>query len=118
MAARSDVVGVVARAECDFCGGPFAPGERHRLVWHGPSQLILAHACGRCANRSNALLKRYGGRGRDAITFMRDGRPAARQLGASARASGALALAARGVVYLLIAVAFFLIVTLIGSQAR
>jgi hypothetical protein len=96
---------------CDFCRSPLPRGERHRLVWESAaldSELILADLCSRCATA-------YGSGSRSA-------RPAAIRLVQEVRPSGAppkvVGVIARGAFYLLIAFAFFFIVTLISSYAR
>jgi hypothetical protein len=102
-----------AHPACDFCRGALRREERHRLVWEGPfrEELVLADLCSRCATSAETLLELYGGRGREAIALVQEVRPSAR----SHRVVGFLA---RGALYLLIALAFFLIVTLISSYAR
>jgi hypothetical protein len=101
-----------AHPACDFCQGALRREERHRLVWETPSaELVLADLCRRCATSAGTLLELYGGRGREAIALVQEVRPSAR----SHRVVGFLA---RGALYLLVALAFFLIVTLISSAAR
>ena len=102
------------RLACDVCGRARTRDERYRLVWeHELGGLVLAELCRRCATQADPLLELYGGRGRDAIRLvqeirvsppLRTGQP------------HALAHAARGIVYLLIAVASFLLVTLVTSR--
>src|SRR5262249_12976552 len=100
----------------DFCRGPLARGERHRLVWESgvAGELILAELCAGCATtwfdsrRSQA----------DTLRLVQDCRASALSGRASALAPKAVGFAARGVLYLLIAVAIFLIVTLISSSAH
>jgi hypothetical protein len=96
---------------CDFCRSPLQRGERHRLVWESAaldSDLILADLCSRCATA-------YGSGSQSA-------RPAAIRLVQEVRPSAAppkvVGVIARGAFYLLIAFAFFFIVTLISSYAR
>jgi hypothetical protein len=96
---------------CDFCRSNLPRGERHRLVWESASldgELILADLCSRCATA-------YGAGSRSA-------RPTALRLVQEVRNSAAppkvVGVIARGAFYLLIAFAFFFIVTLISSYAR
>jgi hypothetical protein len=100
-----------AAPACDFCRSPLPRGERHRLVWESAaldSELILADLCSRCATA-------YGSGSRSA-------RPTALRLVQEVRPSAAppkvVGVIARGAFYLLIACAFFFIVTLISSYAR
>jgi hypothetical protein len=98
-----------ARHACDFCRSALARGERHRLVWESAvaGELVLAELCAACATRS------FGSRRSqvDTLMLVQDGR-------GSALALKVAAFAARGGLYLLIAVAFFLIVTLISSSVH
>ena len=96
---------------CDFCRSPLPRGERHRLVWESAaldSELILADLCSRCATA-------YGSGSRSvrptAVRLVQEVRP-------SAAPSKVVGVIARGAFYLLIAFAFFFIVTLISSYAR
>jgi hypothetical protein len=102
-----------ARPACDFCRSALRREERHRLVWQSPFQaeLVLADLCSRCATRADTLLKLYGGGGREAIALVEEVRP-------SARPHRVVGFFARGALYLLIALTFFVIVTLISSTAR
>jgi hypothetical protein len=96
---------------CDFCRDALSREERHRLVWESPSaELVLADLCRRCATGAGTLLELYGGRGREAIALVQEVRP-------SARPHRVVGFFARGAVYLLIALMFFVIVTLISSRA-
>jgi hypothetical protein len=100
---------------CDFCGGPRAPGERRRFVWDSgvDGDLVLADLCARCEGRSKRLLEIFGGRGRDNVRLAPD--PAASAVGrAHARRLGGNVL--RGLVYVLIALASFVVVTLLTSH--
>jgi hypothetical protein len=95
---------------CDFCRSTRAPHERHRVVWITPAggELVLADLCSRCAANADRVLDLYGGHGREALTVFSEKRippvPAART-----RALG------RIVVYLLVALGSFIVVTLISS---
>jgi hypothetical protein len=80
-------------------------------VWeHELGGLVLAELCRRCATQADPLLELYGGRGRDAIRLVQEIRasPPLR--------TGQPHAFARGIVYLLIAVASFLLVTLVTSR--
>jgi hypothetical protein len=66
--------------------------------------------CSRCSTRAESLVDLYGGRGRDAIRLVQEVSP-------SARPHRVVGFVARGAVYLLIALTFFLIVTAISSRA-
>lgn len=100
-----------AAPACDFCRSPLPRGERHRLVWESAaldSELILADLCSRCATA-------YGA-GSPSV------RPTALKLVHEVRPSAAppkvVGVVTRSAFYLLIAFAFFFIVTLISSYAR
>jgi hypothetical protein len=84
-------------------------------VWAGPdgTELVLAEPCQRCASQADGLLARYGGRGRHAVRLVQAGPPCTPLTAPRHRVSG---FATRGLVYLLIAIAAFLLVTLISSQ--
>jgi hypothetical protein len=94
---------------CDFCRAALVRGERHRLVWDSAvaGELVLAELCAGCATRW------FGPRRSqvDTLRLVQAGR-------ASVPAPKAVGFAARGVLYLLIAVTFFLIVTVISSYAH
>jgi hypothetical protein len=101
-----------AHPACDFCRGALRREERHRLVWESPSsELVLADLCSGCATSAETLLELYGCRGRESIALVQEVRP-------SARPHRVVGFVARGALYLLIALTFFLIVTLISSRAR
>jgi hypothetical protein len=83
-------------------------------VWagHDGTELVLAEPCKRCASQADDLLELYGGRGRHAVKLVQVGHRTS-LTGPRHRDSG---FATRGLAYLLIAVAAFLLVTLISSQ--
>jgi hypothetical protein len=95
---------------CDMCGSARSPSERHRILWAtgADEELVLAELCGRCAADGERLLDRYGGRGRVALRVNTE---APVEPVRSARQPRA----ARVLVYLLVALASFIIVTLISS---
>jgi len=66
--------------------------------------------CSSCAGTSETLLESYGGRGRESIALLQQIRPSA----GPHRVAGFVA---RGAVYVLIALTFFVIVTLISPRA-
>jgi hypothetical protein len=71
--------------------------------------------CRDCATRADPLLELYGGRGREAIGLVQEIRASSRARTAHPRVLG---YTARGMVYLLIAVVSFFLVTLITSRGR
>lgn len=75
------------------------------------TELVLADLCRSCASGSESLVARYGGHGREAIALVNEARAAP----SPHRVAGFLA---RSVLYLLIAVTFFVIVTLISASAH
>ena len=97
---------------CDFCRGSLIRGERHRLVWESAAgELILAELCGRCAGEAESLVDRYGGYGGATIALVNEA-----SMPTTSRRM--FAPVARGAVYVLIALTFFLIVTLFSSLIR
>jgi hypothetical protein len=83
-------------------------------VWAGPdgTELVLAEPCQRCASQAGGLLELYGGRGRHAVRLVQAGNRIQLTVPRH-RVSG---FATRAFVYLLIALAAFVLVTLISSQ--
>jgi hypothetical protein len=77
--------------------------------------LVLAELCQKCAMRADPLLELYGGSGRDAIGLVNDVRDVRPPTAAQLRVLG---FTARGVLYLLIAIASFVLVTLVTSRGR
>ena len=102
---------------CDFCRGALRSEERHRLVWESSfaAELVLADLCRDCATFADRLLELYGGCGREAITLVQEIRPSPPPRTVQPRVLG---YAARGVLYLVIAVASLLLVTLVTSRGR
>jgi hypothetical protein len=100
---------------CDFCGAPRARGERRRFVWDTGlgDELVLADLCGRCANQADRLLEVYGGFGRAAIRFTQAAPVPAVKPPPVQRVGSILV---RGLVYLLIALAAFVVVTFVTSR--
>ena len=101
------------RLTCDVCGAARTRDERHRLVWEGApaTEVVLAELCRDCAAFPDALLARLGGRGRDAIGLVHEIRVSPERKAQP----GVFGYAARGMLYLLIAVATFVLVTLATS---
>jgi hypothetical protein len=107
---------------CDFCGSPRTRDERNRFVWENTLApgLVLAELCPRCAGQAHPLLELHGGRARN-IKLVRESRVATptrtrtRTRTAELRALGS---AARGTLYLLIALASFLLMTMLTSRGR
>lgn len=74
---------------------------------------MLAELCGRCAGQADLLLDSYGGQGRSAIKLARDLR-VLRPSTAWVRTVGGIV--GRSALYLLVAVAVFVAVTLISAR--
>jgi hypothetical protein len=76
--------------------------------------LVLAELCRRCATQADALRDLYGGCGRDAIGLVTEvdaAPPPTAQL-------RVLGFSARGILYLVIAIASFWFVTFVTSRGR
>jgi hypothetical protein len=76
-------------------------------------ELVLADLCARCAAHADRLLDVYGGRGRASMRLTGPGTADVIPLPLVRRVSGVLV---RGVVYVLIALVVFFVVTLITSR--
>jgi hypothetical protein len=103
-----------AAPACDFCRSALPRDERHRLVWESAAlatELILADLCSRCATEAFGSARGSRSVRPDELRLLQEVRP-------PARPHRVVGFIARGAVYLLVAAAFFLIVTLIGSYAR
>lgn len=105
----------MATPACDLCGAVCARSQRRHLTWEteGGDELVLADLCARCAAHADRLLDVYGGRGRASMRLSGPGAADVIPLALVRRASGALM---RAVVYVLIALAVFFVVTLITSR--
>jgi hypothetical protein len=105
------------RLACDVCGYPRTPDERHRLVWASDraAQLVVAELCRDCATFVDQLLELYAGRGRDAIKLVQEILAPSPPRTVHPRV---LVYTARGMLYLLIAIASFLLITLVTSRGR
>jgi hypothetical protein len=75
---------------------------------------VVADLCARCAAESDRLLELYGGRGRDAVTLTQQGPVSS--LAARASVRRVVGVVVRGLVYVLIALAAFAVVTLITAR--
>jgi hypothetical protein len=104
---------VVAGAACDVCGAALRRGERRRIVWDTGlgGDVVLADLCRRCAADGDRLLELYGGQGRSAMRLTQP--VAAEEPGLVQRVSAMLM---RGVLYALIALAVFFVVTFVTSR--
>ena len=105
------------RLACDVCGHARTRDERHRLVWKrdNATRLVLAELCRNCATFADPLVELYGGCGRETIRLVTEVRAAPPPRAVQSRVLG---FTARGVLYLLIALAAFLLVTLVTSRGR
>jgi hypothetical protein len=110
---------------CDFCRRALVRNQRQRLVWESGlgDEIVLADLCSRCATRADELLERYGGHGRSAVRLLTQTRhsvPAHEGAGFIARHSAptleAFGFIARNAIYLIVAVAAFLVVTLVVAH--
>jgi hypothetical protein len=101
---------------CDVCGNARTRGERHRLVWESvpANRLVLAELCRNCATFADVLLDLYGGCGRDSVVLVHEIRASSPTRSVQPRVFGHVA---RGILYLLIALAAFVLVTLATSGA-
>jgi hypothetical protein len=100
---------------CDFCGATRARGERRRLVWDSGlgGDVVLADLCERCAGDADRLLEMHGGRGRKAMRLTQASAVSSPET-AIQRVGGALV---RGLVYLLIGLATFVIFTVVTGRS-
>jgi hypothetical protein len=97
-----------------MCGGARERSERQRLVWDAGlgNELVLAELCRRCADEPDRLIKLYGARGQDALkvtTRVLAGREAQ-----SPHPMRGIIL--RGLLYVLLALAAFVVVTSVTSH--
>jgi hypothetical protein len=100
---------------CDFCGAPRANSERQRLVWDSgrDGELVLAELCARCAGQADELVAVFGGRGREAMRLTQHVVLSPAERTPIRRVGGVVA---RGVVYVLVAVVAFLVVTFLSAR--
>lgn len=105
----------LSAAWCDICGRPRERDERRRLVWDSGlgDDVVLADLCLRCATQVDDFLDLYGGRGRQAIRLVQTETRSARPTTATRKLGG---VAVRSLVYLLIGLASFLVVTLVTMR--
>jgi hypothetical protein len=102
---------------CDVCGYARSRDERHRLVWESDAatRLVLAELCRDCATFADRLVELYGGCGRESIRLVQEIRASPPPRTVQPRVLG---YAARGLLYVLIVVASFLLVTVVTSRGR
>jgi hypothetical protein len=105
----------VSGAVCDLCGAPRARGERRRLVWDSGlgGELVLADLCGSCAAEIDRLLVLYGGHGRSAMRITQADAVSEPERAPAWKVGG---IAVRGLLFLLIALASFLVVTFVTAR--
>jgi len=110
---RPNSDGAVVGFACDVCGAALTRVERHRIVWDSGlgGGVVLADLCRPCAADGDQLLAKYGGHGRGAMRVTQPG--AAPETGVAQRVSGVVI---RGVLYALIALAVFFLVTFVTSR--
>jgi hypothetical protein len=103
------------RPACDFCRAPLVRGDRRRLTWDsgGSGDLVLADLCSPCANKATQLLDSYGGHGRNAIRLTQAAAVSAAETTRLRRAGDILV---RNLLYALIALVAFVLVTLLTSR--
>jgi len=102
-------------AACDICGGARTRSERQRLIWAATpdDELILAELCRNCATRPEVVLETYGARSHGALWITPANVVSVRE-SAPARAIGGVVL--RGLIYVLVALAAFVVVTAVTSH--
>ena len=107
--------GLHAVPVCDLCGAPLVRAERRRLVWDSGvgGDLVLADLCAACASESDRLLQLYGGRGRDRVRLVQEVTAHAAAEAPLRRIGG---VTIRVLAYILIALAAFVVVTLVTSR--
>jgi hypothetical protein len=105
------------RLACDVCGRARTRDERRRLVWESDpaNRIVLAELCRNCATFADPLLELYGGCGRDAISLVQEIRASPPPRTVQPRVLG---YAARWMLYVLIAIGSFVLVTLVTSRGR
>jgi hypothetical protein len=72
---------------------------------------MLAELCERCAGRTDQLLALYGGRDRGAVRLAQESLPTVQ---AAARRAGGVVM--RSVIYVLVALTAFIVVTFVASR--
>jgi hypothetical protein len=105
----------LAPAACDLCGGVRNRSERTRLIWDAGSgdELVLAELCRQCAAHPEAVLEAYGARSHGALRVTRAEAPPERE---AAPAHAIRGVVLRGLLYVLLALAAFVVVTAITSH--
>ncbi len=105
----------VASDTCDICGAPRTRSERRRIVWDAGRgvELVLADLCRDCAEQPDRLLEIYGGRDQEALRVTHADAVSARETAPRHRVRGFVL---RGLVYILVALAAFVVVTIVASR--
>jgi hypothetical protein len=85
------------------------------LAWDSgrDGELVLAELCARCAGQADQLVAAFGGRGRDAMRLTQHLAVSAAERTPVRRLGGVLL---RGVVYVLVAVVAFLVITFLTAR--
>jgi hypothetical protein len=85
------------------------------LVWDSgrDGELVLAELCARCAGQADELVAVFGGRGREALRLTQHVAVSLVERTPMRRVGGVVA---RGVVYVLVAVVAFLVITLLTAR--
>jgi hypothetical protein len=85
------------------------------LVWYSElaGDLVLADLCERCAAQADSLLEMYGRRGRSAMRLTQASPVSAPETAPLQRVAGATV---RGLVYVLIALATFVVFTFVTAR--
>ena len=102
-----------ASYRCDMCGAARTRSERQRLVWDTGLgiELILAELCRQCAEHPGPFLVIYGGRGHDALRVTQADAVSG---GENALGHTMRGIVLRGLVYVLLALAAFVVVTTVS----
>ena len=97
-------------AVCDLCGGARIRSERTRLIWDAGSgnELVLAELCRDCAAEPEAVLATYGAHSHGALRVIRADKLPERE---AAPAHAIRGMVLRGLLYVLLALAAFVVVT-------
>jgi hypothetical protein len=85
------------------------------LVWDSgrEGELVLAELCTRCAGQADELVAVFGGRGREAMRLTQHVAVSPAERKPIRRAGGAVV---RGVVYVLVAVVAFVVITFLTAR--
>ena len=112
---RSELHQATAGATCDFAELHAPNSERQRLVWDSgrDGELVLAELCARCAGQADELVTVFGGRGREAVRLKQHVAVSPPERTPVRRVGGVVV---RGVVYVLVAVLAFLVITFLTAR--